>query len=112
MMPDTVSRPNDPTSTDPGAALALLRHWLASACPADAVVWLDREIEHQRAGVDERRLGIALGLSARKLGRRELALPPEELAAAEALRPAWQPQFWAADETARARSVDRNAPRR
>ena len=28
-------------------------------------------------------------------------MPPEELAAAQGLRDAWQPQFWAADEAAR-----------
>jgi len=100
-MPDTPARPREPASADPQAAFALLYRWLGRVVAAEAMAWLDREIEHQASGLDERRLGIALGQSARKLGRREIELPAEELAAAETLRRGWQPQFWAADEAAR-----------
>jgi len=86
---------------DAKAAIDLLRRWLAPVVPADAAAWLDAEIERQGAGLDARRLGIALGLIGRKVGRRPLALPREEVAAAQVLRPGWQPQFWGTDETAR-----------
>ena len=85
----------------PAAAIALLRRWLARVLAADAYAWLALEIERQQAGADERKLGIALGLAGRKLRRVALDLPPEELAAAQDLRDAWQPQSWAADEAAR-----------
>jgi hypothetical protein len=100
-MPNETPTRGQPASADPKASLALLRRWLTRTVSADTATWLDREIEHQRAGLDQRRLGIALGLCARKLGRRDLELPMEERAAAEHLRAAWQPQFWAADEAAR-----------
>jgi hypothetical protein len=98
---ETTTLPRDAATTDPMAALILLRRWLAHVIGAEASAWLDQEIDRQLAGLDERRLGIALGLSARKLGRRALDLPPSELAAAEGLRPGWQPQFWSTDEAAR-----------
>jgi hypothetical protein len=63
--------------------------------------WLDDEIERQRTGIDERRLAIALGMVGRKVGRMDLAPPPEEVAAAEELCPHWQPQLWGTDEAAR-----------
>jgi hypothetical protein len=100
-MPDMAMRPPEPGGGDPQTVIALVRRWLARTAPAEAMEWLDREIEHQATGTDERRLGIALGLSARKLGRQELALPAEEMAAAQAVRPGWQPQFWSAGEAAR-----------
>lgn len=86
---------------DTAATIALLRRWLARVIAADVSAWLDAEIARQQAGPDERKLAIALGLAGRKLRRVALDLPPEELAAAQALRDAWQPQSWAADEAAR-----------
>jgi hypothetical protein len=85
----------------PDATLALLRDWLARAAPADAIAWLDAEIARQRAGTDERKLGIALGLSGRKLGREPLRLSAEDTAAAQRIRPGWHPQLWTAVEAAR-----------
>lgn len=100
-MTDLVRDAHEPAAADPGGALALLRRWLALAADTQASAWLDQEIERQSAGLDERRLAIAIGLAARKLGRRELVTTPAELAAAQELRPGWQPQFWSADEAAR-----------
>lgn len=91
----------DRPAVDPAAAIALLQGELARVLPADAFAWLAQEVERQAAGVDERRLAIALGLTGRKLRRLDLAWQPESLAAAQDLRPAWQPQFWSTDEAAR-----------
>jgi hypothetical protein len=66
-----------------------------------AIDWLNAEIERQRGAADERRLAIALGLTGRKIGRVQLALTEEEVAAAHRLRAGWQPELWAADEAAR-----------
>lgn len=86
---------------DPRAAIALLQGELARILPADGSTWLAQEIERQAVGPDERRLAIALGLTGRKLQRLDLPWRAESLAAAQALRPAWQPQFWSTDEAAR-----------
>jgi hypothetical protein len=86
---------------DPATAIGLLCRWIARVASVESAAWLEAGIERQRAGVDERQLGIALGLAARKLGRADLALPAEELSVAQRLRPGWQPQVWTADEAAR-----------
>jgi hypothetical protein len=85
----------------PAAALDLLRRWLTRLIPAEAAHWLDAEIDRQRDGVDERRLGIALGLVGRRIGRADLSLSAADLAAADALRRRWRPDMWGADEAAR-----------
>jgi hypothetical protein len=90
-----------PIHAEPAAVIALLRRWLARAAMPEAMAWLDAEINRQSAGVDERRLGLALGLIARKLGRTDLALTAEDVAAARRLRANWQPETWASDEAAR-----------
>jgi len=90
-----------PSSVDPATAIAFLRHLLGRVCPPAGMQWLDDEIDRQRAGLDERRLAIALGMTGRRVGRMDLAPPPDEIAAAEKLRPRWQPQLWGTDEAAR-----------
>jgi hypothetical protein len=86
---------------DPAAAISFLRRLLGRVLAPAAMQWLDGEIERQRAGLDERRLAIALGMAGRKVGRIDLAPPPDEVAAAQKLRPRWQPQLWGTDEAAR-----------
>lgn len=88
-------------SVQPAETAALLRRWLENVLGADAFAWLTQEVERQEAG-DERRLAVALGLAGRKTGRRALSLTIDDLDAAQRVREGWQPQYWAADETARA----------
>jgi hypothetical protein len=90
-----------PTQPEPAATIDLLRRWLARTVTPEAVAWLDAEIDRQRTGVDERRLGLTLGLVGRKIGRTELSLTPDDVAAARRHRAHWQPEFWASDEGAR-----------
>jgi hypothetical protein len=92
------SRPDNP---DPAAVMSLLRRWLARSAPA-ASTWLDAEVERQQAGIDERKLIIALGMAGRKIGRADLSLTQDDRLAAGALRAGWQPEFWGTDEAARA----------
>jgi hypothetical protein len=89
------------SGVDPIKTIELMHRWLAKVLAAPELHWLQSEIEQQNTSLDERRLGIAIGLAGRKVGRHELALPPEEIAAAEAWRAGWQPQFWRSDEAAR-----------
>jgi hypothetical protein len=83
------------------ATVDLLRQWLAQALSADAAQWLEGEIDRQSGGLDERRLGMAIGLAGRRTGRAELSLSAADLAAARALYGRWQPGTWSADEAAR-----------
>ncbi len=89
------------TIDDSAAAISLLRQWLARKMSAEAARWFDTEIDHQSHSVDERRLGIALGLVGRRVGRADLSLSAADLAAAQALRDRWRPQGWRTDEAAR-----------
>lgn len=82
------------------AAIDLLRHWLGRMLQAEAARWLDAEIDRQRNVLDERRLGIALGLAGRRLGRAHLSLSAADVAAAQALRGGWRPDTWGTDEAA------------
>lgn len=81
--------------------LDLLHGFLARTVAGPALKWVEGEIDRQRAAIDERRLGIALGLTSSKVGRADLSLSPEDVASAARLRADWQPEWWAADETAR-----------
>jgi hypothetical protein len=86
---------------DPDAAVRLLRGWLSHRTTPEALQWLGGEVDRLRTNGDERRLLIALGLAARKVGRNELGLEASDIAAADELRADWQPQWWSTDEAAR-----------
>ncbi len=58
-----------------------------------ALDWLRGEIGRQREAADERKLGIALGLAGRKIGRTQLALTDDERASAGKLSAGWQPEL-------------------
>ena len=91
-----------PTVDYAAAAVAdLLLRWLKRTLQAGAAQWLDAEIDRQRDAVDERRLGMALGLVGRRIGRAELALSADDVAAAQALHTRWRPDMWGTDEAAR-----------
>lgn len=86
---------------DPALVMGLLRQWLGRVLTAEARQWLDAEIDRQQGSADERRLLIALGLATRKVGRTSLGLGEEDIRAARAARPGWQPELWSSDEAAR-----------
>ena len=77
-----------------------LRDWLQSRLSADKRDWLDGQLERLGDGRD-RDLVVTLGLIPRKLGKADLALGPNELAEAEAVRPGWDPRDWTVDSAAR-----------
>ena len=97
----TSAEPHPAGNPDPAAVMSLLRGWLARSTPA-ASTWLDAEIQRQQAGVDERKLIIALGMASRKIGRADLSLSGDDRLEAGAVRAGWQPEFWGTDEAARA----------
>ena len=97
-----LGKPRSASDPDPAAVMTLLRRWLARPPTAAALAWLDAEIERQQAGVDERKLIIALGMAGRKIGRADLVLAESDRLEARAVRRDWQPEFWGTDEAARA----------
>jgi hypothetical protein len=86
---------------DPTTVIDLLRRWLAGALAPEANQWLEAEVLRQRHAIDERRLGLALGLVGRRIGRKDLSLSSDDLAAARTLRAGWRPDLWGTDEAAR-----------
>jgi hypothetical protein len=88
-------------TVDAAAAVDLLQGWLARRLPPEALAWLDGEISCQREKLNERRLGMALGLVGRRVGRADLALSAADLSSAQTLRGRWRPDFWGTDEAAR-----------
>jgi hypothetical protein len=95
--------PRRPSSScDLDAVAGLLRAWLLPRIGGEASEWLDAEIRRLRSDSgDERRLPISIGLAARKVGRRALGLEAGDIAAADCVRPGWQPHWWSTDEAAR-----------
>ncbi|MEA2985504.1 MAG: hypothetical protein QOD94_1758 [Alphaproteobacteria bacterium] len=98
----TLGKPRSASNPDPAAVMTLLRRWVARSSTAVALTWLDTEIERQQAGVDERKLIIALGMASRKIGRVDLSLTEDDSLEARAVRTGWQPELWGTDEAARA----------
>ena len=98
----TLGEPRSASNPDPAAVITLLRRWLARPSTVVASTWLDTEIERQQAGVDERKLIIALGMAGRKIGRADLSLAESDRLEARAVRAGWQPELWGTDEAARA----------
>jgi hypothetical protein len=84
----------------PLAPVELLRQWLKRTLPEAASRWLEAEISQQSETIDERRLGMALGLVGRRISRAEMVVPAEDVAALQGY-PGWQPETWSTDEAAR-----------
>jgi hypothetical protein len=82
------------------AAKRLLRGWLERQSPPDAFAWLEGALAKLPEG-ELRYLEVALGLAPRKLGRADLDLSAEDLAAAAQARRDWDPRGWTLDDAAR-----------
>jgi hypothetical protein len=79
--------------------LELLRGWLTRQLDGAALAWFDEQLA--KAGGADRDLYLAIGLAPRKLGKADLELNADDLAAAEAVRPGWNPAGWSVDQVAR-----------
>jgi len=79
--------------------LELLRDWLARQLDETALTWLDEQLA--KAGGSDRDLYLAIGLAPRKLGKADLELGGDDLAAADRARPGWNPAGWSVDQAAR-----------
>lgn len=81
-------------------AAELISGWLERQLPAEHWTWL-RKRNAAGPATPEKDLFITLGLIPRKLGKVDLELTAEDLAAAERVQPGWSPRGWSVDGTAR-----------
>ena len=79
----------------------LLAIWIGRRVPADGFAWFRDQMARLRGSGTEKALYLALGYAPRKVGKRDLELSREEYAAAQALRPGWDPRDWSVDQAAR-----------
>jgi hypothetical protein len=80
--------------------LDLLRRWVMAQA-GDQAAWFDEALTTLGRSPVERDLHILLGLAPRRLGKADLRLRPQDLAAADAARPGWDPSGWSIDGAAR-----------
>ena len=79
----------------------LMTAWLLRQLPPDAAAWLTVQRDRLRTGMSERDFNLAFSLAPRRLGKADLLLKPEDLAAAHRVRPGWDPRGWSADQAGR-----------
>ncbi len=79
----------------------LIHGWLNRQLPEPAEQWLGAQLTKLAEEPTERGLQIALGMTPRRLGKDDLALSQDDLAAAAAARRGWDPRGWSIDEAAR-----------
>lgn len=84
-----------------GAPTDLLREWLANRVRHDDLCWLDGQLDKLRNTGSDRDLVVTLGMIPRRLGKADLDLTDEELAAANEARPGWDPRRWTVETAAR-----------
>jgi hypothetical protein len=80
---------------------ALLCGWLRRQLAAPAVAWFDDAVAKLAGEYGDRDLYLLVSLVARKLGKDDLALSADELAAADAARSGWDPREWSVDQAGR-----------
>lgn len=87
-----------PAPSDP---LPTLLGWIARHTTPAALDWLQQQISQIRQADNDNILFKALGMAARKMGKADLALSPQDLAQACLLRPGFDPSGWSVDLAAR-----------
>jgi hypothetical protein len=81
--------------------LELLVAWVRRQVPPEPWEWFEGRRAALAGDASERDLLIALGFVPRRLGKADLVLEADDLAAADAARPGWDPRGWSVDEAAR-----------
>jgi hypothetical protein len=93
-----------PTPTPRPTPAALLADWLNRRLPEDARDWLATALAEAGPGdraLGDRALFTAISFVPRRVGKADLGMGPDDLAAAEAARPGWDPSDWSTDQAAR-----------
>ncbi|MFZ6765674.1 EboA domain-containing protein [Undibacterium sp. Di26W] len=79
------------------AALAQLDAWIASRSTPESLLWFRQQCQQISTAKQERDVYRAMGMAARKMGKADLNLDSDELAAANQLRPGFDPSGWSLD---------------
>lgn len=79
----------------------LLHTWIVRQLEPNARTWLDDVTGRISEGASDRDIYLAVSLVPRKVGKADLALTEDDLAAAQAARRGWQPGDWSVDQAAR-----------
>ena len=82
----------------------LLDEWLKARVSITAAEWL-RQTCAQAAAGDAKAFYLGFGTVARRVGKADLSLSADDLAAADRARPGWDPRGWSLDQAGRARLV-------
>ena len=88
-------------TVEPDKAMQLLEAWLAPRLTPDAAAWLASQLAIVASGEKPMQLAIAVGLAPRKVGKADLDLTDEELAAGRAARSGLDATGWSVDQAAR-----------
>jgi len=86
---------------DTSNVIRVLRTWVARRASAEANTWFGHQLSRLSSAPTEKDIYLALGYATRRLGKHDLDLPPADLAAAQELRPGWDPSDWSVDQAAR-----------
>ncbi len=79
----------------------LLHRWLNRQLADNAARWLQDKLAELREYPSDKTLFLAIGLAPRKVGKDDLLIREEDLAAAERCRTGWRPVAWSVDQAAR-----------
>jgi len=79
----------------------LLRAWLTRRLTAEQNAWLDAQDAKLGAADTDQAFYLAISLVPRMLGKADLDLAADDLAAAEAARTGWTPLDWSVDQAGR-----------
>ena len=83
------------------AARELLQGWIHRQLDEARAKWLEAQLAAVRRDAGDAALDITLGLAPRKLGKAALELRDDDLAAARAAVPGWDPRGWNVADAAR-----------
>jgi hypothetical protein len=87
--------------TETSKLIGLLRGWVARRISAEARGWFDEQLARLGSAPTEKDIYLALGYVTRRLGKHDLDLSRDDLAAAGAARPGWDPSDWSVDQAGR-----------
>ena len=79
----------------------LLHSWLTRQLAGDAATWLSESLTALQSDSSDRTFYKLFGFVPRKLGKDDLQLSDDDLAAANAARAGWNPSGWSVDQAAR-----------
>jgi hypothetical protein len=88
-------------ANDASKVITVLRTWVARSVSADAKSWFQEQMAKLGSAPTEKDIYLALGYATRRLGKHDLDLTREDLAAAQEVRPGWDPSDWSVDQAAR-----------